>query len=133
AAQTPELEEKLRLQGKWLPVAVEFDGKPAPGEVTPAVEFFKDRLELISRDADGREVRRATPYELDVKPTPFVLTVFHDAEVNGKVVKQPQYALLERKGDTLKIRWHLGGRQDLPGTFDAPKGYVVTFKRQRPQ
>src|SRR4051794_28539901 len=95
AAQTPELEEKLRLQGRWEPVLIEFDGKVVRGEATPALEFHKDRLDLISVEGDGSQVRRGGAYELNMKTTPGVLTVFHPAQVNGKVIDQPQYALLE--------------------------------------
>jgi RNA polymerase sigma factor (sigma-70 family) len=129
-AEQPKAEEKPksdkeRLQGKWVPVSAEEEGKKVPEEEIKAKNFVMvfagDKMTLPMKD-DTREVE----YKLDPAKKPKEIDV---AIEKGKVAK----GIYELDGDTLKLCIEKDPDGERPAKFatDGTTHVLIVLKRKK--
>jgi uncharacterized protein (TIGR03067 family) len=115
------------LEGTWLPSTAELGGKPIPDEVRKSIKLvIKDDKYTVTvgKQTDQGTVKRdpsATPKAMDITGT--------EGPNKGKTF----LAIYERKGDTLRICYDLGGK-NRPSEFKTEAGtqlFLVEYKRQK--
>jgi len=128
APQDQAKKDLQRLQGTWIMVALEVDGKLV-GE-----DKLKDTTLVIKGNKYITRVREReieTTFTLDPSKKPKAIDmVFADGDKKDKVIK----GLYEIDGDTLRICRGLSPEGDRPaqfGTWPDTGIFVVTWKRQK--
>jgi uncharacterized protein (TIGR03067 family) len=115
------------LQGTWLPSAAELGGKMFPDEVRKTIKLVvkDDKYTVTVGEAVDRGTIKlmpsATPKAMDITGT--------EGPNKGKTIP----AIYERKGDTLRICYDLGGKKR-PTEFKTEAGtqlFLVEYKRQK--
>ncbi len=115
------------LDGTWLPASAELGGQPFPDEVRKTIKLVvKDGryTATVGRQVDRGTVKlapAATPPALDITGT--------EGPNKGKTI----LAIYERKGDTLRICYDLGGKKR-PTEFKTAAGtqlFLVEYRRQK--
>jgi uncharacterized protein (TIGR03067 family) len=116
------------LQGTWLPSAAELGGKKFPDEVRKSIrlEVKDDQYTVtVGTESDRGTCKRnpsAKPKALDITST--------EGPNKGKTI----LAIYERKGDTLRVCYDLGGkgRPEEFKTTAANRLFLVEYKLQKP-
>jgi uncharacterized protein (TIGR03067 family) len=128
AADTPEKKsDKELIQGTWVFVAMEADGKEVKdGILYESVKEWK----LTLKDGSLRNAKepdyKAT-YTLDPDKKPPVLSVVIQSQNNMKGVM-----LYELKGDSLKLCVWPSREDEQPKAFDSKDGRLIfSFKREK--
>jgi uncharacterized protein (TIGR03067 family) len=115
------------IEGTWLPSSAELAGKPFPDEVRKSIklEVNGDNYTVtVGTEADRGTCKRkpsAKPKELDITGT------------EGPNKDKTILAIYERKGDTLKVCYDLGGK-NRPEEFKTKAGtrlFLVEYKLQK--
>ena len=116
------------IEGTWLPETAELGGKMFPDEVRKTIKLVVkgDKYTVtVGEKVDKGTVKlnpSAKPRELDITGT--------DGPNKGRTI----LAIYERNGDTLRICYHLGGK-NRPTEFKSREGsklFLVTYKREKP-
>jgi len=126
AARSDDKDDET-LQGSWLPSAAELAGQEFPDEVRKTIKLVvkDDKYTVtVGADVDQGTVKlnpSAKPKAMDITGT--------DGPNKGKTI----LAIYERKGDTLRVCYDLGGKSR-PTEFKTKAGtqlFLVTYKREK--
>jgi uncharacterized protein (TIGR03067 family) len=115
------------LQGSWLPSAAELGGQQFPDDVRKSTKLVvKDDKYTVTVGADVDE----GTVKLNPSAKPKAMDITGTAGPNkGKTI----LAIYERKGDTLRVCYDLGGKSR-PTEFKTKAGtqlFLVTYKREK--
>ena len=129
AAQQPVKKDLERLQGAWIMVALEVDGKPVPEDKIKDTKLvIKDNKYITQVKGKSYE----TTFTLDPGKKPKAIDmVFGEGDKKDQVLR----GIYELDGDTLKICRGLRPEQERPtefGTWPDTGVFMVTWKRQMP-
>jgi uncharacterized protein (TIGR03067 family) len=86
------MEDQEKIQGGWVLVSGERNGKPLPAEVTRHIKLIFAGSKLTTQN---KERKSDSPFKLDPNKAPKEI----DLEMEGNIGK----GIYELKGDTLKI------------------------------
>lgn len=115
------------IDGAWLPASAEFAGQKFPDEVRKTMKLVvKGPMYTVTVGAKVDEgtiklMPTATPRAMDITGT--------EGPNKGKTI----LAIYERKGDTLRICYDLGGKKR-PTEFKTEAGsqlFLVEYKREK--
>jgi uncharacterized protein (TIGR03067 family) len=123
-----------KLQGTWVAVSIESDGKMVPEEKLKNVKMvFKDGTLSIATGGPGRQPPPAK-YKLDENKKPKTIDITAGGrDGSGKKTDDVLPGIYELDGDTLKICLGLPGK-DRPKELSAKEGAkqrLYTFKREK--
>ena len=123
-----------KLQGTWVAVSIESDGKMVPEEKVKNVKMvIKDDTMNITTGGPGRQPPPAT-YKLDEKKKPKAIDITAGGrDGSGKKTDDVLQGIYELDGDTLKICLGLPGK-DRPTELSAKEGAkqtLYTYKRDK--
>jgi uncharacterized protein (TIGR03067 family) len=127
AARSADSKDDDAIEGTWLPSTAELGGKMFPDEVRKTIKLVvKDDKYTVTV---GKQVDQGT-IKLNPSATPKALDITGTEGPNkGKTI----LAIYERKGDTLRICYDLGGK-NRPTEFKTEVGiqlFLVEYKRQK--
>jgi uncharacterized protein (TIGR03067 family) len=108
--------DKEALQGTWVEVSRGEDGEKLPEDKRWKLVFDGDKVTVIGFGKEGTYT-----IDPDKKPKEIDLTL-------GSLVLNGIY---ERKGATLKTLWRENDRTGLPSDFDAKKGLLIVFEKEK--
>src|SRR5436190_16265588 len=128
AAQEPAKKDLERLQGTWIMVALEVDGKPVPEDKIKDTKLvIKDNKYITHVKGKSYE----TSFMLDPGKKPKAIDmVFGEGDKKDQVLR----GIYVIDGDTLKICRGLRPEQQRPtefGTWPNTSLFMVTWKREK--
>jgi uncharacterized protein (TIGR03067 family) len=125
-AQEPAKKDLAALQGKWVMVALEVDGKPVPEDK------IKDTFLIIKNNTYTTQVKgksHETTFTLDPAKKPKAIDmVFSEGDKKDRVLR----GIYLIDGDTLKVCRGLQPEQERPtqfGTWPNTNLFLVTWKK----
>ena len=134
-ADDPQDAKKMiaSLQGRWVMVGAEVEGRKAPDKE------YKDGLEVLVIQGttitylnNGKEQQKFA-FAIDPSKNPALIDLTHDT---GDDKGKTNYAILELKGDELKLRvnnkFKANAKEDRPSKFTTTEGrcaFLVILKR----
>jgi uncharacterized protein (TIGR03067 family) len=123
-----------KLQGTWVAVSIESDGKMVPEEKVKNVNMvIKDDTMSLTTGGPGRQPPPGK-YKLDEKKKPTTIDITAGGrDGSGKKTDDVVPGIYELNGDTLKICLGLPGK-DRPTELSAKEGAkktLYTYKRKK--
>jgi uncharacterized protein (TIGR03067 family) len=122
-----------KLQGTWVAVAIENDGKKVPEERVKNVKMvFKDDTMSITTGGPGRQPPPAL-YKLDEKKKPRTIDITAGGRDGSGKTDNALPGIYDLDADTLKICLGLPGK-DRPTELSAKEGAkqtLYTYKREK--
>ena len=125
-AAADKADDAKEIQGTWLPVKAQLNGKPMKEEILKMITL---KLEGGKYEVTAENVDKGT-YIMDPAARPRTLDI---TGTEGPNVGKKIPAIYELEGDTLRVCYNLGGGTP-PTEFRSQAGtqhFLVTYKRKK--